>query len=228
VSSEGDTPVRGSAADPAGSQLRGRLLPSVWVLPGDVWATRHDIVRGVLILYAVVTPAYGFIQGGIRWSPLVGGVALLVCALLGSLPQRRLASVATAGGLLLPSLLSGSGADQYGSELVWFLGLVLAWLYRDWLVFPLALALALLAIPFGGSGSEVLVRAVSALAIGIISVVSWSAFEARALRASIAAPSGAKALAEEFEAASRRLGLDDRRAKRAFALAVLRSIRKDD
>lgn len=218
----------GTVAPEASGHRSVPLLPSVWLLPQHVWASRHDIVRGIVILYAIVVPAYGFLLDGARSTALLIGIALLVCALLGSIQHRRFASVATSCGLLLPSLLSdGVEASGLGLELTWFLGLMLAWLYRDWLVFPAALLIALMALPFGEGGEVALVRGVSVLAIGVISVASWVGFEAAALRNSIAGPEGARNLAKEFEVASRSLGVEDRQAKRAFALAVLRSLRRD-
>jgi hypothetical protein len=217
----------GSPVDHAQPWWR-RTLPTVDRLPEDVWISRHRLVRGVVWGYALLLPIYGVALSWRPWVVLLSGLLPAAAAVVAGFPGRRLASMAAICGLLIPSVIFAHDGrtPDYAIQFHWLASLMLAWLYRDPLLFPIALGTVLVAYGVHHEAVRALAETGTALVMAATSLASWAQYEARGLRHSIAEPEAIKALAREFKRASREVGLEERQANVVLSLAILRVLNK--
>lgn len=204
-------------------------LPTVTRLPGSVWVSRHRLIRGMVWAYALLLPMYGVLLHWRPWAVLLSGLLPASAAVVAGFPNRRLASMAATGGLLLPSvfLTHSAGTPDYAIQFHWLASLMLAWLYRDPLLFPIALGFVLVGYGIHPEAVRALAETGIVLVMAATSLASWAQYEGRSLRTSIAQPEAIKALAAEFRNASEEVGLEERQANVVLSLAILRVLRKE-
>jgi hypothetical protein len=217
----------GSSVDQARPLWR-RTVPTVYRLPDDVWISRHRLIRGVVWGYAVLLPIYGVALDWRPWLVLLSGLLPASAAVVAGFPDRRLASMAATCGLLLPSVFFAhfNQTPDYAIQFHWLASLMLAWLYRDPLLFPLALGTVLIGYGVHHEAVRALAEMGVVLVMAATSLVSWIQYEARGLRHSIAEPEAIEALAREFKKASEEVGLEERQANVVLSLAILRVLKK--
>jgi hypothetical protein len=203
-------------------------LPTADSLPVDVWASRHRLIRGVVWSYALLLPIYGGILNWKPWVVLLSGLLPAMCAVAAGLPHRRLAAMAATCGLLLPSVFFAhfEKTPDYAVQFHCLASMMLAWLYRDSLIFPIALAFILIGFGIHPEAIRALAETGIVLIVAATSLIGWAQYEAKGLRATIAQPDGVRALAKEFRKASQELGLEDHQANVVLSLAILRVLKK--
>jgi hypothetical protein len=205
-----------------------RTLPTVDRLPEDVWISRHRLIRGVVWGYALLLPMYGVALGWRPWVVLLSGLLPAAAATVAGFPNRRLASMAATVGLLIPSVFFAgfTRPPDYAIQFHWLASLMLAWLYRDPLLFPIAMGMVLVEYAVHHEAVRALAEMGMVLVMAATSLASWAQYEARGLRHSIAEPEAIKALAREFKKASEEVGLEERKANVVLSLAILRVLKK--
>jgi hypothetical protein len=215
------------SAQPSGRRWQ-MSLPTVSRLPDDVWASRHRLIRGVVWAYALVLPIYGAALDWRPWVVLLTGILPAGAAVVAGFPNRRLASMAATLGLLLPSVFLAhfNGTPDYAIQFHWLASLLLAWLYRDPMLYPIAMGVVLLGFGVHHEPVRALAEMGIVLVMAATSLAGWVQYEARGLRHSIAEPEALKALAREFRKASREVGLEERQANVVLSLAILRVLKK--
>jgi hypothetical protein len=171
---------------------------------------------------------YGVALNWRPWVVLLSGLLPAAAALLAGFPDRRLASMAATCGLLIPSVFFAhvSKTPDYAIQFHWLASLMLAWLYRDPLLFPIALATVLIGYGVHHEAVRALAEMGMVLVMAVTTLASWAQYEARGLRHSIAEPEAIKALAREFKKASEEVGLEERQANVVLSLAILRVLKK--
>jgi hypothetical protein len=220
-----------SAAGSSVAQARPwwrRTLPTVSRLPEDVWISRHRLVRGVVWGYALLLPIYGVALDWRPWVVLLSGLLPAIAAAVAGFPSRRVASMAATCGLLLPSVFFAhfNGTPDYAVQFHWLASLMVAWLYRDPLLFPLALGTVLVGYGVHHEAVRALAEMGIVLVMAATSLASWAQYEGRSIRHSIAEPEAIRALAREFKKASEEVGLEERQANVVLSLAILRVLNK--
>lgn len=205
-----------------------RNLPTVDDLPEDVWISRHRLIRGVVWGYALLLPMYGVALDWHPWVVLLSGLVPAAAATVAGFPNRRLASMAATFGLLIPSVFFAgfNRTPDYTIQFHWLASLMLAWLYRDPLLFPIALGTVLVEYAVHQEAVRALAEMGMVLVMAATSLPSWAQYEARGLRHSIAEPEAVKALAREFKKASEEVGLEERQANVVLSLAILRVLKR--
>jgi len=203
-------------------------LPTVGRLPEDVWMSRHRLIRGVVWGYALLLPMYGVALEWRPWVVLLSGLLPASAAAVAGVPNRRLASMAATIGLLLPSVFFAhfNRTPDYAIQFHWLASLMVAWLYRDPLLFPIALGTVLVEYGVHHEAVRALAEMGIVLLMAGISLASWVQYEEKSLRHSIAEPEAIKALAREFKKASEEVGLEERQANVVLSLAILRVLNK--
>jgi hypothetical protein len=203
-------------------------LPTVARLPDDVWASRHRLIRSVVWAYALLLPVLGVALDWRPWIVLLSGLLPASAAAVAGVPNRRVASMAATVGLLIPSMFFAhfDRAPDYAIQFHWLASVLLAWLYRDPLVFPIALGMVLVGFGVHHDAVRALAETGIVLVMAATSLSSWAQHEAKSLRHSIAEPEAIKALAREFKRASEEVGLAERQANMVLSLAILRMLKK--
>jgi hypothetical protein len=205
-----------------------RDLPTVSRLPENVWVSRHRLIRGVIWGYALLLPIYGVALQWEPWVVLLFGALPASAALVAAFPNRRVASMAATIGLLIPSLFFAhfSRTPDYAIQFHWLASLLLAWLYRDPLLFPIALGFVLVGYGVHPQAARALAEMGIVLFMAATSLASWAQYEAKSLRHSIAEPEAIRDLAREFKKASEEVGLEEHQANVVLSLAILRVLKK--
>jgi hypothetical protein len=103
---------------------------------------------------------------------------------------------------------------------------MVAWLYRDPLLFPVALATVLVGYAVNHEAVRALAEMGIVLVMAATSLAGWVQYEAKSLRHSFAEPEAIRALAREFKKASEEVGLEERQANVVLSLAILRVLKK--
>jgi hypothetical protein len=203
-------------------------LPTVWHLPEDVWSSRHSLIRGVVWAYALLLPIYGAVLNWRPWVVLLSGLLPAVCAAGAGFPNRRVASISAMLGLLVPSIFFArfNGTPAYAIQFHWLASLLVAWLYRDPLLFPISLGVVLVGFGVHHEAARSLMEMGIVLVMALTSLASWVQYEAKGLRHSMTEPEALKALAREFKKASQEVGLEERQANVVLSLAILRVLNK--
>jgi len=203
-------------------------LPTVAWLPDDVWDSRHRLIRGVVWAYALLLPIVGVALEWRPWIVLVSGLLPASAAAVAGFPNRRVASMAATIGLLIPSVFFAhfNRSPDYAIQFHWLASLMLAWLYRDPLVYPIALGMVLVGFGVHHDAVQALAEMGIVLIMAATSLASWAQHEAKSLRHSIAEPEAITALAREFKRASEEVGLEERQANMVLSLAILRVLKK--
>jgi hypothetical protein len=203
-------------------------LPTVTRLPEDVWATRHRLIRGVVWAYALLLPTLGAVLDWQPWVVLLSGLLPAAAAAMAGFPSRRIASLAGTCGLLLPSffLAHGGGTPDYAVQFHWLASLMVAWLYREPLLFPISMGVVLVGFGIHQEPVRALAEMGILLVMAATTLASWAQYEAKGLRHSIAEPEAISALAREFRIASEQVGLEERQANVVLSLAILRLLQK--
>jgi hypothetical protein len=227
---DGDGVLIGSEAnsDRRASRWWQLNLPTVTRLPDDVWTARHRLIRGVVWAYALLLPTMGAVLDWQPWVVLLSGLLPAAAAALAGFPNRRVASMAATCGLLLPSVFLAhfNGTPDYAVQFHWLASLIVAWLYRDPLLFPIAMGIVLVTFGIHEEPVRALAETGIVLVMAATSLASWAQHEAKSLRRSIAEPEAISALAREFKIASEQVGLEERQANVVLSLAILRMLQK--
>lgn len=170
-------------------RLLRRHLPSGKTLPASEWHRRHRGILVVLWALAIGLPLYGVARGHAESHAVLGGVTLIITALLASRERRRLAtsSALASLGLCLASALGvhlANGAIE--AHFMFFVMIIVVSLYEDWRPFLVAFAFVVVHHAVAGifdrdsvydhPGDPWMLAAVHGafvLAASIAAVVSW-------------------------------------------------------
>jgi hypothetical protein len=178
--------------------------------------------------YALLLPTMGAVLDWRPWVVLLSGLLPALAAAVARFPSRRFASMAATCGLLLPSvfLAQVNGTPDYAIAFLWLASLMVAWLYRDPLLFPIAIGFVLVGFGIHQEPVRALAETAIVMVMAATSLTSWAQYEAESLRHSIAEPEAISALAREFRIASEQVGLEGRQANVVLSLAILRLLQK--
>ena len=117
-------------------------LPQGYSLEREEWARRHRGIVWLLWLHAVCVPSFGLFTTRQVQLGFVGGITLVVLAVLATmhrLGRRAQAAVATSGLILASALLIHLSGGFIEAHFHFFVMMAVIVLYQDWMPFLLAL-----------------------------------------------------------------------------------------